>query len=130
MFRVTKQARAILAELHDELCQKVATILRDNLLDREMPDDIRAAIDRAARPETFKDDQVFRVVLRDDQPSLKPDKRETIASSDKKFMHDEKVILVVDQTLSQSLEDLTLDIAHSDSEPRVSFRYHCDWRAV
>lgn len=124
MFRVTKQARALLADMHDRGYETTVSLIRENLLNDGLPDEVKKDIDRVGWPESFKDWSVFRVVLDERWPTLKVDERENIRSNDMKFRHGDRIVLVINETLSEELEDLTMEVVDTNKGPKFRFRDH------
>ncbi|MCH7689033.1 MAG: hypothetical protein IH899_20550 [Planctomycetes bacterium] len=63
------------------------------------------------------DDAVFRLVVKNDEIGLEID---TVQPGDSTFTHDERIVLVIDEEVSESVADITLDaLVEGDSSDLV-----------
>ena len=73
------------------------------------------------------DDAVFRLVVKNDEIGLEID---TVQPGDSTFTHDERIVLVIDEEVSESVADITLDalVEGDSSELVLTDRFEGDER--
>jgi Fe-S cluster assembly iron-binding protein IscA len=64
-------------------------------------------------------DKVIRFVIEDDSVQMKPDQKRP---GDVALKHDNKTILILDETVSEALDDLTLDLSQQLGNSQLVFR--------